>query len=229
VRKNDWPARIGKSRSSSRYREEDDKHISYVKAWSNSSSKRLFSQILKDINHAASKGNSKDLRPRLAGCLEPFGIKLLLIDNADNLQREALMDLKQLHELTKVPIVLIGERELDEVLSNFDLLTCFPNLFEFSRLDEKDFEKTLETIEVDILALPNSSNLSEGIMLELLISGSDGRIDNLIKILTKATLHSLSKGYGKIDEGVLINVINRHGRKYAPSQQQIQPNESSDS
>jgi DNA transposition AAA+ family ATPase len=80
-----------------------------VKAWSNSSSKRLFSQILKDINHAAWRGKSKDLRARLAGCLELFGIELLLIDNADNLQREALIDLKQLHEESGVPLVLIGE------------------------------------------------------------------------------------------------------------------------
>ena len=47
------PRDVGKSRSSVNYREEDIKRVSCVKAWSNSSSKRLFSQIFKDINHAA--------------------------------------------------------------------------------------------------------------------------------------------------------------------------------
>lgn len=39
------PRDVGKSRSSVHYREEDRKRVSCVKAWSNSSSKRLFSQI----------------------------------------------------------------------------------------------------------------------------------------------------------------------------------------
>jgi len=95
------------------YREEDRKQVSCVKAWSNSSSKRLFSQILKDIHHAAPRGRRHDLRARLVGCLEPFGIELLLVDNADNLQREALVDLKQLHEESAVPIILIGGQDLD--------------------------------------------------------------------------------------------------------------------
>ena len=37
------PSDVGKSRSSVQYRAEDRKRISCVKAWSNSSSKRLFS------------------------------------------------------------------------------------------------------------------------------------------------------------------------------------------
>jgi AAA domain len=79
------PRDVGKSRSSVHYRSEDTKRVSHVTAWSNSSSKRLFSQILKDINHAAWRGKRHDLRARLASCLELFGIELLLIDNADNL------------------------------------------------------------------------------------------------------------------------------------------------
>ena len=99
------PREVGKSRSSVHYQDEDKKRVAYVKAWSNSSSGRLFSQILKEIKHAAWRGKPKVLQARLAGCLELFGIELLLIDNADNLQREALIDLKQLYEESGVPIV----------------------------------------------------------------------------------------------------------------------------
>jgi Cdc6-like AAA superfamily ATPase len=76
------PQDTGKSRTLLQYKSEDAKRVSYVKAWSNSSSKRLFSQILKDIDHAAPRGKREDLRPRLAGCLQPFGIELLIIDTA---------------------------------------------------------------------------------------------------------------------------------------------------
>jgi DNA transposition AAA+ family ATPase len=208
--------KVGKSRSSVHYREEDRKRVAYVKAWSNSSSKGLFSKILKDINHAAWRGKRHDLRDRLAGCLELFGIELLLIDNADNLQREALIDLKQLHEESGVPIVLIGEQDLDNNLANFDLLTCFPTLFEFDALDEDDLKKTLETIEFDILVLPQASNLSEGTLFETLAVSTQARMGVLIEILSKTVLHSLSKGHGKVDEGVLNNIANRYGRKYVP-------------
>jgi DNA transposition AAA+ family ATPase len=210
------PRQIGKSRSSVHYREEDRKRVSCVTAWSNSSSKRLFSQILKDINHAAPRGRRQDLRPRLAGCLDPFGIELLLVDNADNLQREALLDLKQLHEESGVPVILIGGQDLDSSLQNFDLLTCFPTLFEFDRLDQNDFQKTLRTIELDILALPQASNLSEGTPFEILATSTEAHIGVLIKILTKAVLHSLKKGHGKVDEAILRNIATRYGKRYVP-------------
>ena len=217
------PRDVGKSRSSVNYREEDIKRVSCVKAWSNSSSKRLFSQILKDINHAAWRGKRHDLRARLAGCLELFGIELLLIDNADNLQREALIDLKQLHEESGVPIVLIGGQDLDNTLVNFDLLTCFPTLFEFDALDEGDLKKTLETIEFDILALPQASNLWEGTVFETLAGSTQARMGVLIKILSKTVLHSLKKGHGKVDETILTNIANRYGRQYVPLEVRNKP------
>jgi DNA transposition AAA+ family ATPase len=212
------PRNVGKSRTSIHYRQEDRKRVSYVRAWSESSSKRLFTQILKDINHAAANGKREDLRPRLAGSLELFGIELLIVDNADNLQREALLDLKQLFDESGVPIVLVGGQELDSKLHGFDLLTCFPTLFDFERLDYEDFRKTLRTIELDILALPEASCLTEGTMFEILATSTDARIGTLIKILTKAVLHSLKKGFVKVDEGILGKIANRYGMKYVPLQ-----------
>jgi hypothetical protein len=217
------PRDVGKSRSSVNYREEDIKRVSYVVAWSNSSSNRLFSQILKNVNHAAWRGKPKVLQDRLAGCLELFGIELLLIDNADNLQREALIDLKQLHEESGVPIVLIGGKDLDNTLVNFDLLTCFPTLFEFDVLDEEDLQKTLETIELDILALPHASNLWEGRLFEILRNSTQSRIGILIEILSKTVLHSLRKGHGKVDEGILSNIANRYGRQYVSLEARNKP------
>jgi DNA transposition AAA+ family ATPase len=211
------PRDVGKSRASIHYRQEDHKRVSYVRAWSESSSKRLFTQILKDINHAAANGKREDLRPRLAGSLELFGIELLIVDNADNLQREALLDLKQLFDESGVPIVLVGGQEVDSKLACFDLLTCFPTLFEFDRLDEKDFKETLRFIERDILVLlPETSNLREGTMFETLALSTEARIGDLIKILTKTVLHSLKKGFGKVDEGILEKIANRYGMKYVP-------------
>jgi DNA transposition AAA+ family ATPase len=210
------PRDVGKSRASLYYRDEDKKRVSYVRAWSASSSKRLFSQILKDIKHAAPMGKRDDLRPRLAGSLELFGFEQVIIDNAENLQKEALLDLKQLFDESHVPIVLIGGQELDKILDDFDLLGNFPTLYEFDRLEENDLRKTLSTIEFDILALPEASNLSEGIIFELLAESTGARIGLLVKILTKAVLHSLKNGFSKVDQNILEKIANRYGRRYLP-------------
>ncbi|WP_375506792.1 AAA family ATPase [uncultured Nostoc sp.] len=210
------PRDVGKSRASFQYRQEDRKQVSYAKGWSASSSKRLFSQILKDIKHAAITGKREDLRPRLAGSLELFGIEMVIIDNAENLQREALLDLKQLFEECNVPIVLVGGQELDDILCGVDLLTSFPTLYEFERLEYEDFKKTLLTIELDILDLPEVSNLAEGSIFELLAQNTGARIGVLVKILTKAVLHSLNNGSSKLELSVLEKVANRYGRKYTP-------------
>lgn len=209
---------VGKSRSSSCYREEDYKRVSCVKAWSNSSSKRLFSQILKDINHAAFKGKRQDLRPRLAGCIEPFGVELVIIDNAENLQKEAFLDLKQLHEESGTPIVLVGSGELDDTLESYDLISTFPSLFKFDKLEEDDFKMTLRTIELDVLALPEESNLEDD-LFEILASSSGARMGSLIKILTKAVLHSLKSGHRKVDPEILLKITDRYGQKYSPREE----------
>ena len=216
------PRDVGKSRASLHYRDEDKKRISYVRAWSASSSKRLFSQILKDIKHAAPIGKRDDLRSRLAGSLELFGFEQVIIDNAENLQKEALLDLKQLFDESHVPIVLIGGQELDTILDDFDLLANFPTLYEFDRLEENDFRKTLSTIEFDILALPEASNLSEGIIFELLAESTGARIGLLVKILMKAVLHSLKNGFNKVDQNILEKIANRYGRRYLPPEKRNQ-------
>lgn len=210
------PRDVGKSRAALHYRDEDKKRVSYVKAWSASSSKRLFSQILKDINHAAPTGKRQDLRSRLAGSLELFGLEMVIIDNAENLQKEALIDLKQLFEECHIPIVLVGGKELDDILQGCNLLTNFPILYEFERLEYDDFRKTLSTIEFDILSLPEASNLSDGNIFEILAVSTNGRMGVLEKILTKAVLHSLKNGLSRVDESILEKIASRYGRKYVP-------------
>ena len=214
------PRNVGKSRAALYYRDKDKKRVSYVKAWSASSSKRLFSQILKDINHAAPTGKRQDLRPRLAGSLELFGLELVIIDNAENLQKEALIDLKQLFEESHIPIVLAGGMELDDILSDYDLLTNFPTLYEFERLEYDDFKKTLTTIELDILSLPEASNLADGNIFEILACSTNARMGILIKILTKAVLHSLKNGFSRVDESILEKIASRYGTKYKPLEKQ---------
>ena len=83
-------------------------------------------------------------------------------------------------------------------------------------MNYEDFQKTLRTIELDILALPQASNLSEGTLFEILATSTQAQMGVLIKILTKAVLHSLKKGHGKVDEAILHNIASRYGKPYIP-------------
>ena len=96
------------------------------------------------------------------------------------------------------------------------MLSSFPNLYEFDRLEEEDFQKTLRTIELDILALPEASNLTEGAIFEILVATTGARMGVLVKILTKAVLHSLTNGFGRVDPAILGKIANRYGTKYIP-------------
>jgi hypothetical protein len=53
-------------------------------------------------------------------------------------------------------------------------------------------------------------------MFETLVVRTDARMGVLIKILTKAVLHSLKKGFGKVDEGILEKIASRYGMRYVP-------------
>ncbi|MFM7368428.1 MAG: hypothetical protein ACKO2Z_11685, partial [Sphaerospermopsis kisseleviana] len=110
-------------------------------------------------------------------------------------------------EECNVPIVLVGGKELDGILEDCDLLTDFPTLYEFERLEYDDFRKTLTTIELDVLSLPEASNLTEGNMFEILAASTQARMGILIKILTKAVLHSLKKGFSRVDENILEHLF----------------------
>ena len=84
-------------------------------------------------------------------------------------------------------------------------------------------KKTLETIELDILALPQASNIWEGRLFEILRNSTQSRMGILIEILSKTVLHSLRKGHGKVDEGILSNIANRYGRRYVPLEARNKP------
>ncbi len=191
--------------------------VVYVKAPSNCSSRTIFSKILKGIHHAASFGKRQDIRPRTAGSLVDFGYQQVIVDNAQHLMREAVADLKDLFDDTRIPIVLVGVADVESRLDGYGLFESFPNLYPFEGLMEEDLRQTLMVIEQDILQLPELSGLAEGALFEALVKGSEGRIGKLVKIVHKATLKSLKRGHGKVDGSILMQSAMRYGQRYKPT------------
>lgn len=204
----------GKSAASRYYVQMPDKRAVLVSAPSNCSSRRLHGRILMAVGHAAPRGKRKDLYPRVAGCLRPFGYEMVIVDNAGNLQEEAFIDLKNLMDEQGITIVLCGTGDLDQLLEDYGLLDWFPHLYTFGSLNAPDLIATLNTIENQYLRLPEASRLAEGENFQTLTVETHSYIGKLIQVILAATLRSLEKGFQKIDSAILEKAANKLGAKY---------------
>lgn len=210
------PRLTGKSAASQHYAQMADKRTVLVSTPSNCSSRRLHGRLLAAVGHAAPRGKRKDLRPRVAGCLRPFGYEMVMVDNAENLQKEAFIDLKNLMAEQGIGIVLCVTPDLDQLLEDYGLLDWFPHLYSFGSLTATDLIATLNTLENQYLKLPEASRLSEGQNLQMLALKTHSHIGKLIQIIQAATLRSLEKGFQKIDSEILAKVADKYGVKYKP-------------
>lgn len=150
------------------------------------------------VEHAAPHGKRKDLRPRVAGCLRPFGYEMVVVDNAENLQEEALIDLKHLMDEQGITIVLCGTPNLDQFLEDYGLLDWFPHLVSFDSLNAPDLIATLNTIENQYLRLPEASRLSEGQNFQTLVLKTHSHIGKLIKLIQAATCGRLRRDFRRL-------------------------------
>lgn len=210
------PRLTGKSAASQHYAQMNGKRAVLVSAPSNCSSRRLHGRILMAVGHAAPQGKCKDLRPRVAGCLRPFGYEMVIVDHAENLQKEVFIDLKSLMAEQGITVVLCGTPDLDQLLDDYGLLDWFPHLYSFGSLTATDLIATLNTIENQYLKLPEASGLAEGQNLQTLALKTHSHIGKLVKVIQAATLRSLEKGLRKIDSDILVKVADKYGAKYVP-------------
>jgi DNA transposition AAA+ family ATPase len=187
------PRESGKSRLCEEYENRDFERVIRLKAPTNCSSKRLHRLILKAMNHAAKVRRRDDPRPTVVESVTPLGVEVILVDNAHNLDLEALSDLKDLYDETGVTIIFSGTSDLDVLLENADLLGSFPYHYPLAPLLEADFKKVLDTIEEIALNLPCPSLLSEGEKFEILTRCTGSLIGRLMKLLPTAILYSVQK------------------------------------
>lgn len=187
------PRESGKSRLCEEYENRDFDRVIRLKAPTNCSSKKLHRLILKAMNHAAKVRHRDDPRPIVVNSVTPLGVEVILVDNAHNLDLEALSDLKDLYDETGVTIIFSGTSDLDVSLDKAELLGSFPYSYPLNPLSEADFKKVLDTIEEKVLNLPSKSLLSEGEKFEILTTCTGSLIGRLVKLLPTAILHSVQK------------------------------------
>lgn len=208
------PPLTGKSKASKHYGEMLKNKTAYATASANCSSRRMHTRLLKAVRHADPGGRQTDVQAKLAGCLTPFGYEMIIVDQGENLQKEALKDLTHLIAHKGVAVVVCGTRELEQFLVDTGLIDWFPNLYSFGSLTCEDFKATLDKIENNYLRLPEASLLSQGENFQTLAIKTNAYIGKVINVIEKATFRSLKKGCRKVDSRILQQVANEYGNRY---------------
>jgi DNA transposition AAA+ family ATPase len=208
------PRLSGKSKASRRYGELTDKKTAYSDVPSNCSSRRMHERLLRAMRHADPGGRRTDVQSKLNGCITPFGYEMIIVDQGEKLQKEALEDLAVLMGKKGIPVVVCGTPALDQYLEDIGLLDWFPNLFSFDSLNSVDFIQTLQTIENEYLRLPEPSNLATGENFQTLAIYTHSYIGIIINIVEKAVVQSLQKGHFGIDSSILKQVSEKYGKRY---------------
>jgi DNA transposition AAA+ family ATPase len=90
-----------------------------------------------------SKGSLRDLLARVQGTLKAYQVKLLLVDDAHILERQAMTELVKIFDDLRLPVVMAGINDLDRVLDykGYEhIYNTFLEAYNFRALSESEVE-----------------------------------------------------------------------------------------
>jgi hypothetical protein len=177
----------------------------------------LYLAILEALNHSFRFGTLRDLRSRTWGTLKAYGVKLLIVDNADYLTLEAFNELVEIFTRYKTPIALAGTYYLNEILERRryrHIHNSFLDFHDFRPLNKAETKATIQVWEETVLGSSPRLNLArnEGIVA-LLHDRSQGLLESLHEILVKIAVWQLDNRLSQIDATIIGQML---GRRYKP-------------
>ncbi|MBD2056031.1 TniB family NTP-binding protein [Oculatella sp. FACHB-28] len=185
--------------------------VTHIQPPQKCSSKDLFKEIIEFLKHRATKGTVSDFRGRAFEVLQACEVEMLIIDEADRLKPETFADVRDIYDKLAIAVVLVGTDRLDAVIKRDEqVYNRFRACHRFGKLSGEDFKKTVAIWEQKVLQLPVASNLTSKEMLRILVTGTEGYIGRMDEILREAAIRSLSKGFKKVDKGVLQEVAKEY-------------------
>ena len=180
----------------------------YVLLDPNCSPKSFYENILEALGFSYTKGSIKDLRNRACQVLSSRQIRVLLLDEASFLKRDALGELLYLEQSDAVPsIFLIGTDRLDALLGpNEEQVNRRYPRYQYGRVSNAELKQLVELWETKVLCLPVKSNLTSQKPMNLMISATSGCIGKMDEILRRAARKTLILGESKISYEILQEV-----------------------
>lgn len=80
--------------------------VLYVRTSQPGKNTNLFIDLLNALKHPLNSGTLRDLRERIRGTLKEYQVKLLTVDDAHILKRNAMVKLIKIHDDLKIPVVM---------------------------------------------------------------------------------------------------------------------------
>lgn len=213
------PHRSGISESCQYYRLQHSKYrgtvllipvpVIYIRVPSGCTPTQLFSEFHEALRRRKA-GSLGDWRKRIRATLKEFGVKLIIIDDAQHLKLKALRELVQIHELLKIPVILIGTEHLYETLRSDwkQVHNSFLSLYEFPAMSLNQTGSVVDKWLNEFLQWPEESDLVYEDVLKKLYEKSAGLTGPLYDALQKMAIRALNKGLCKIDEQIVDEVLN---------------------
>lgn len=181
----------------------------------------LYCSILEEIGHPlANIGALRDLRSRAWGTLKAYGVKLLIIGNADYLTLEAFNELIDVFTKRRVPVILVGTYYLSENILERRSLPyvrvhdSFLESYEFPNLTEEEIIEVVDDWESKFLPEHSRLNLTQiDSVISYLRIKSGGLIEPLYDLLRKIAILKIDEPKFELNQ---YNLTNKFGRRKEP-------------
>ncbi|SRR5579883_2545830 len=181
----------------------------------------LYYSILEEIGHPLTNiGALRDLRARTWGTLKGYGVKLLIIGNADYLTLEAFNELIDIFLKLRIPVLLVGTYYLsDNILERKSLPyvrvhDSFLESYEFPNLGDDDIIEVVNDWEEKFL--PENARLNL-IQIESVVSylklKAGGLLEPLYDLLRKIAILKIDEPNFELNQ---YNLTKRFGRRKEP-------------
>jgi len=185
-------------------------HISvlYWHCPENLSVSRLLTGLLELLQYQATQGRIPDLRERVYHVLGSCQVEMLILDEAQRVNAQAMSEIRDISDILEIAVVLVGTDRLNAVIQRDDqVLYRFLSAYRFSRLDTEELREMTALWEEHILQLPEPSNLTNDKAQRLLLQATRGYIGVLDQILCEATIRTLQMRKPRITLPTLSQVV----------------------
>ncbi|WP_414577246.1 AAA family ATPase [Anabaena sp. CCY 9402-a] len=181
----------------------------------------LYCSILEEIGHPlAYIGTLRDLRSRAWGTLKGYGVKILIIGNADYLTLESFNELIDVFTKMRIPVILVGTYYLgDNILERASLPyvrvhDSFLESYEFPNLIEEEISEVVDDWEIKFLPEHRRLNLTQiDSAISFLRIRSGGLIEPLYDLLRKIAILKIDEPHFELNQS---NLTKRFGRRKEP-------------
>ncbi|MEH2233415.1 MAG: ATP-binding protein [Nostoc sp.] len=181
----------------------------------------LYCSIMEEIGHPLSHvGTLRDLRSRAWGTLKGYGVKILIIGNADYLTLEAFNELIDVFTKLRIPVILVGTYYLgDNILERKSLPyvrvhDSFLESYEYPNLAEEDIIEVVDDWERKFLPENRRLNLTQiQSVVSYLGLKSGGLMEPLYDLLRKIAILKLDEPAFELSQD---NLTRKFGRRKEP-------------